>query len=106
MLTHFVCQPYKKKRYNILDGIIFAILVATNGLALYNLFSVEVYLSTPQTSLWIQMISLYVPLMYFVVFVSYHIVKWCCPHIKKAKIFLFQISTPYQAEDDDAVPVQ
>ncbi|XP_065889783.1 uncharacterized protein [Dysidea avara] len=109
MLIHFVCQPYKKKRYNILDGFIVAILVATNGLALYNLFSVEVYLSTPQTSLWIQLILLYIPLIYFLVFVSYHTIKWCFPRVNRVKIFLFQLSTSYQTvptEDDDAMPAR
>ena len=110
MLIHCVCQPYKKKKYNILDGFIFAILAATNGIALYNLFNVEVYLSTPQASLWIQLILLYIPLIYFLVFVSCHTMKWCFPRINRLKIFLFQLSTSYQAvpteDDDDAMPAR
>ena len=83
LLIHCICQPYKLRRYNILDGIIFVILVAINSLSLYNAFNDEIYLTSSQASFWIQMILIYAPFMYFIIFFFYYAFNRCAPCIAK-----------------------
>ena len=71
VLIHCVCQPYKLRRYNILDGCILVNLVAINSLSLYNVFYDEIYLTTSQVSFWVQLILIYAPFVYFMFFFFY-----------------------------------
>ena len=110
VFIHCVCQPYKKRRYNILDGCIFILLAVINSLTLYNFINNEAYQITPQVSFWIQLILIYIPFVYFLVFFSHHAFKWCLPHLSKVKQMVFQClskykitSTPNDDDDDDDV---
>ena len=85
VLIHCVCQPYKLRRYNILDGTIFVILVAINSVSLYNAFNDEIYLTTSQASFWVQMILIYTPFVYFAVFFCYYTSNRCAPCFAKVK---------------------
>ena len=85
VLIHCVCQPYKLRKYNILDGCIFVILAAINSLSLYNVFNDEIYLSASQASFWIQLILIYTPFVYFIVFLFYYASNRCAPCINKVK---------------------
>ena len=85
VLIHCVCQPYKLRKYNILDGCIFVILAAINSLSLYNAFNAEIYLNTSQVSFWIQQILIYTPFVYFIVFFFYYVSNRFAPCINKVK---------------------
>ena len=87
VLIHCVCQPYKLRRYNILDGIIFVILTAINSLSLYIEFGNEIHSTTykPQASFWIQLLLVYTPFVYFIVLFLYHASKKFTPCFNKLK---------------------
>lgn len=112
VLIHCVCQPYKKRRYNILDGSIFVILAVINSLTFYNFFNNEAYQTIPQESFWIQLILIYIPFVYFLLFVSHHAFKWCLPHLSKIKQKIFEcllkhkIISPTPNDDYDEMPAR
>ena len=85
VLVHCVCQPYKSRKYNILDSCIFIILLAINSLSLYNVFYNEIYLTTLRASFWIQLILIYTPFMYFMLFFFYYASNRCVPCTNKVK---------------------
>ena len=85
IIIHCACQPYKSRKYNILDGCIFVILAAINSLSLYNVFNDEIYLRSSPASFWIQLILIYTPFMYFMLFFFYYVSNRCAPCINKAK---------------------
>ena len=114
VFIHCVCQPYKKRRYNILDGCIFILLAVINSLTLYNFINNEAYQITPQVSFWIQLILIYIPFVYFLVFFSHHAFKWCLLHLSKVKQMVFQCLSKYKItstpndddDDDDVIPAR
>ena len=112
VLIHCVCQPYKKKKYNILDGSIFVLLAMINSLTFYNYFNNEEYQITPQASFWIQLILIYAPFVYFLVFLSHHAIKWCRPHLRKVQQKIFQCLIKYEVissalnDDYDEMPAR
>ena len=111
VFIHCVCQPYKKRRYNILDGCIFILLAVINSLTLYNFINNEAYQITPQVSFWIQLILIYIPFVYFLVFFSHHAFKWCLLHLSKVKQMVFQCLSKYKItstpnDDDDVMPAR
>ena len=112
VFIHCVCQPYKKKKYNILDGSIFVLLAVINSLTFYNYFNNEEYQITPQASFWIQLILIYVPFVYFLVFLSHHAIKWCRPHLRKVQQKIFQCLIKYEVissalnDDYDEMPAR
>ena len=85
LLVHCVCQPYKLRKYNILDGVIFVILAAVNSFSLYNVFNDEIYSNAPQVSFWIQLSLIYTPFVYFIMLLFYHVSNRCTPCINKVK---------------------
>ena len=85
VLIHCACQPYKSRKYNILDGSIFIVLLAINSLSLYNVFYNEIYLTTLEASFWIQLILIYTPFVYFIMFFFYHVSNRFAPCINKVK---------------------
>ena len=85
VFIHCACQPYKSRKYNILDGSIFILLLAINSLSLYNVFYNEIYLSTLPASSWIQLILIYIPFVYFIMFFCYYVSKRFAPCINKVK---------------------
>ena len=89
VLIHCVCQPYKLRRYNILDGCILVNLVAINSLSLYNVFYDEIYLTTSQPSFWVQLILIYAPFIYFMLFFFYFTSNRFSSCINKVKQVVF-----------------
>jgi len=111
VLVHCVCQPYKLRRYNVLDGTIFIILAAINSLSLYSVFQNEIYLTTLQASFWIQMILIYAPFVYFVMFFLYYASNRCASCINKVKaVFCFCLSKcgiqTFGPTNNDAIPAR
>ena len=113
VFIHCVCQPYKKRKYNILDGCIFVLLAVINSLSLYNFINNEAYQTTPPVSFWMQLIFIYIPFVYFLVFFLHHTFKWCLPHLSKVKQMASQCLSKYKIisptpndDDDDAMPAR
>ena len=88
ILVHCICQPYKARKYNILDSSIFIILAAINSLTLYNAFNAEIYLSTARASYWIQVILIYTPFVYFTLLFFYYASNRLAPCISRVKQML------------------
>ena len=77
LTAHCVCQPYKKRLYNILDALLFMILSTVNALSLFNYhlarISNQQYIINKTTT--IQVVLLYVPIAYVVVITALKIFK-------------------------------
>ena len=68
LAIHSVCQPYQKRFYNILDSLMLANLAIINGINFFNLASAE-FLSIYGGFLSaLQLILIYLPIMYAIVF--------------------------------------
>lgn len=86
LVLHSVCQPYQKKWHNILDTLIIANLIIISAISSLNYFLVRVdsgrYNST-DTSSAIQLVFIYLPVVYITVYVTARILKKIlCPEIK------------------------
>ena len=66
LLIHCVVQPYKKRIYNIIDGIIFFNMSVISLLSLYRLYAVDVGLSETTKSSRFQLVLVYLPFVYIV----------------------------------------
>jgi len=78
-LIHCFFQPYKKRWHNCLDASIFSLLIAINAFSFYRYHQYTATLSTAIKSFWIQLIIIYLPLCYFVIYVAKEWWKWCYP---------------------------
>ena len=79
LLIHCVVQPYRKRIYNIIDGIIFFNMSIISLLSLYRLYAVDVGLSETNKAFTFQLILIYLPFVYIVLLWpcirSYKIIK-------------------------------
>ena len=66
LLIHCVVQPYRKRIYNIIDGIIFFNMTLISLLSLYRLYAVDAGLSETIKSSWFQLTLIYLPFIYIV----------------------------------------
>ena len=66
LLIHCVVQPYRKRIYNIIDGIVFFIMTLISLLSLYQLYSVDVGLAATRKAFIFQLILIYLPFVYIV----------------------------------------
>lgn len=68
-------QPYKKMLHNVLDLSMFSILSTINVITLYNYYLQAVNSPLPPSLFWFQIILIFIPLVYFVVYISYFLYK-------------------------------
>ena len=129
LLIHSILQPYKKKLHNNLDSFIFFILSIINGITVYNyhFFSINLTDKTGTNALiHIQIFLVYLPLLYFVIFmVTSFVTKIRNQHKFKTSSMNIQLKRlmkksgsddelPYRLKDDveleesdeDAIPYQ
>ena len=66
LLIHCVVQPYRKRIYNIIDGIIFFNMSIISLQSLYRLYAVDVGLSETNKAFTFQLILIYLPFVYIV----------------------------------------
>ena len=85
LLLHCICQPYKKKWHNLVEGSIFTILASLAIITFYRLFQTETTNTPTNTSFWVQTILLYCPLVYFIMYTSVKVFLWLRPRIMLAK---------------------
>ena len=82
LLLHCICQPYKQKWHNVIEALTFTLLASIIAISSYRLFEAETSQTQTDNFFWIQVILLYCPLVYFIVFVTYKVIKWLYPHMK------------------------
>ena len=80
-----IFQPYKKKLYNIIDTVIFTMLATINIFLLYNRYLVLANLGLSATCFYIQIILIFLPLVYITAYVIFYVcrankksLKSCC----------------------------
>ena len=66
LVIHCMVQPYRKRIYNIIDGIVFFIMTLIPLLSLYQLYSVDVGLAATKKAAVFQLILIYLPFVYIV----------------------------------------
>ncbi len=75
MLTiHSIFQPYSNKTYNVIDSLIYANLAIINGISLYIVAVGHTYKSRLTT---IQLVLIYIPIIYFSGFVVVKLLRSC-----------------------------
>ena len=71
LVLHSICQPYQKWQYNVLDTLVFAIILITNGFSTLNYYLVRVDSernnNTTLTSA-LQVFFIYLPLFYIILY--------------------------------------
>ena len=63
LLFHCLCQPYRKRSFNVIDGLIFANMLIINSLSAYRYYWYSTNLSNSTTVFWIQLIMIYLPVL-------------------------------------------
>ena len=79
LLIHCLFQPYKERWHNCVDAFILSVLIAINTVSFYRYYQYIAALSDSIKSFWIQLIIIYLPLFYFVIYVAKRWWKWCHP---------------------------
>ena len=91
LLLHCTCQPYKKKWHNFIEASIFTILASLTLITFYRLFQAETTDTPTNASFWIQIVLLYCPLVYFIVYTSVKVFLKLQPKIMVAKHTLLKL---------------
>ena len=91
LLLHCICQPYKKRWHNFIEGAIFTILASISIITFYRLFQAETTNTPTNMSFWMQMILIYCPLVYFLVYTSVKVFIWLHPRIALVKRTLLNL---------------
>jgi len=82
LLIHCLFQPYKERSYNCVDAFILSLLIAINAVSFYRYYQYTAALSDSIKSFWIQLIVIYLPLCYFVIYIARRWWKWCRPYAR------------------------
>ena len=91
LLLHCTCQPYKKRWHNFIEGSVFAVLASISIITFYRLFEAETTDTPTNVSFWMQMILIYCPLVYFLVYTSAKVFLWSRPRIVLVKHTLLNL---------------
>ena len=77
LFLHAVCRPYKKTWHNILDAYLFLNLAVINFMTFFNYHLTLEYNSDDTVKRWcyFQTILVLSPLLYLIIYTTYHIVK-------------------------------
>ena len=91
LLLHCICQPYKKKWHNCIEGIIFTELAFLNTISSYRLFQEHTANTSTNVSFWVQVVLLYCPIIYFILYTGVKVSLWLNPRIIQAKNALLKL---------------
>ena len=91
LLLHCICQPYKNKWHNFVEGSIFTILAILTIITFYRLFQAETTNTSTDTSFWMQTVLLYCPLIYFMTYTGVKVFLWLRPRIVLVKDTLVKL---------------
>ena len=78
LLIHAIAQPYYSRTHNILDALLFFNLAVINGITLYNFHYAKYYKYYQQHNevlIYIQLILVYTPLAYIIVYAVYCVTR-------------------------------
>lgn len=78
LLLHAIVQPYKKKKHNITDALLFANMLLINGISMYNFTNARSPHGTPQqanTIILIQVLLMMLPFMCVISYCGYYAAK-------------------------------
>lgn len=109
LLLHAICQPYKERRHNIIDTLLFINLAFINGITMYNFRNVESNIETSAALGYIQSILIGFPLLVVVLCLLkkfFHCLKLLCIKPKKPIEVLEEEELParmlYNMDDVDS----
>ena len=88
LLLHCICQPYKKRWHNCIEGFIFTVLALMTTISFYRLYQLDATNIPANTSFWIQIAVIYCPLVYFLGYTSFEAFQWLRPRIALIKDIL------------------
>ena len=91
LLLHCICQPYKKRWHNCIEGSVFTVLASISIITFYRLFQAETTSTPTNISFWMQIILIYCPLVYFLVYTSLRMFLWLHPRIVIVKNALLNL---------------
>ena len=63
LMLHCLCQPYRRRSHNIIDGLIFTNMTIINSLSAYRYYWYSTNLSKTTQVFWIQLIMIYLPVI-------------------------------------------
>ena len=75
LMVHCLCQPYRKRLYNMIDGLIFTNMIIINSLSAYRYYWYSTNLSKSTVVFWIQLIMIYLPVLCLVSVVLYKMIR-------------------------------
>ena len=90
LLIHSICQPYKKRWHNYIEGFTFTILASMVTITFYRLFQADTTNTPTNVSFWMQIILMYCPLVYFLLYASVKVFMWLRPRIVVVKSTLLK----------------
>ena len=91
LLLHCTCQPYKKRWHNFIEGSVFVVLASISIITFYRLFEAETTDTPTNVSFWMQMILIFCPLVYFLVYTSAKVFLWLRPRLVLVKHTLLRL---------------
>lgn len=80
LMIHCLCQPYKSRSHNIIDGLIFANMITINSLSAYRYYWYSINLSKTTQVFWIQLALIFLPVICLVGVIVYKVIhrSGCC----------------------------
>ena len=76
LIVHVIVRPYKEKEHNIIDLCLLALIPAVISISSFQLFRVTNSNGVDQFAMAIQIILLYIPLIYLAVVIVYKLYQW------------------------------
>ena len=91
LLLHCTCQPYKKRWHNCIEGLIFTLLASITTITFYRLYQADAINIPTNVSFWMQIVLMYCPLVYFLVYTSVKVFLRLHPRIVMVKHTLHKL---------------
>jgi len=102
LLIHCLFQPYKKRWHNCVDAFILSLLIAINAVSFYRYYQYTAALSDSVKSFWIQLLIIYLPLCYFLIYVAKRWFRWCRPRAAKVMFSKWRGRSGFQPINPDS----
>jgi len=103
LLLHCLCQPYKKRWLNIIDGLIFGNMIIINSLSVYRYYWYTANLSKSPDIFWIQLLLIYLPLVCLVGVMVYKLFQRCNCFTRESTSDVDILPSRLLDEDDDTL---
>jgi len=104
LLIHCLCQPYKKRWLNIIDGLIFANMIVINSLSAYRYYWYSTNLSKSIEVFWIQLILICLPVISLTGVIVYILLRRCNWFTKEStSVYDETTSLPSRLLDDEDI---